>query len=458
MAIYRDQPLTTGEPWQRKFTALQQRLGSHPDRRKDLPLLVARCQAEIWIDRAIREDSDRAGCGDNLRNHLVKAIARAHEPSPAPVVGYLAQAEQQSTHDNPNLTSGIQRLRRHCQRGGNLCFDDVAQLLQTNSDRPGLSRTDGNPFRRKPQSQKLNCGPTSHQCGNACVPKDKDCEGDGTAPRKSSLSVENVRGAIAQKKAALSGAAGSLSELRPVAKSAIAKETTSQVIGNLMSLVTPDATTQNTVAATVTEVLYSHRLPKSLKEAGQSAHKAIASVREKMERVTQNDLPELDVKKALTDPKVQDLILGTTVPEAVFWAVGGVVSAQTHNPSAGLLVGAQAKKITARAIKRLRDGTMQTQVAPQAQLEAQAAHATLQAIGDRGRGKVKNAVVNIADTLLKDGSTLSISDLFAAGVEGALLGFGVPSHIAAPVKASSAFVAGAAIGSVRENLRDRRRV
>lgn len=44
-------------------------------------------------------------------------------------------------------------------------------------------------------SSKLNCGPTSKPCGNACIPKDKKCRASWNKPVKAAATVAAVAGA-----------------------------------------------------------------------------------------------------------------------------------------------------------------------------------------------------------------------------------------------------------------------
>lgn len=118
-------------------------------RKGTMALLVARCLAEVKIDRALRQDSCRASCGECLRKHLGSAIVCAHEVAHGYphhdllVIGHLSEAEQESARDNPGLAEGIRSLRRKFQHGGGLDFDDVVELLQGSMDNPWTQQAYG---------------------------------------------------------------------------------------------------------------------------------------------------------------------------------------------------------------------------------------------------------------------------------------------------------------------------
>ena len=125
------------------------RADSKKARNRAMTVLINRYWSEAKVDRALRQDSCRASCGECLRKHLGSAIVCAHEVAHGYphhdllVIGHLSEAEQESARDNPGLAEGIRSLRRKFQHGGGLDFDDVVELLQGSMDNPWTQQAYG---------------------------------------------------------------------------------------------------------------------------------------------------------------------------------------------------------------------------------------------------------------------------------------------------------------------------
>lgn len=169
----------------------------------------------------------------------------------------------------------------------------------------------------------LQCNPGNYQCGNACIPDSKSCIGEGTKNSNFDDFQKLVAQASGAVKAATTGETGEVLQRAAKATAVRAAKTgVSMVLGdNLLSSIVGDV---------AEEVITSG----SVKELGKQALAQLGRIGEAMERVTQNDLEEVNLVELAKSDEFREFATGIVLPNLL---EAGAVAATGGGGLAGMV-------------------------------------------------------------------------------------------------------------------------